>query len=248
MAVVVIGVLIWILGFIAERNHGQPIDILGFGLIGNRGLVIYSNFIIAIGLCVAGLVMAVRRGVFWTRPLQRAVMWLPGAGRLAEKLALARLTWALHLTMNVAMDLRRSRAARVPSHGERLLHATHRPGREDRRGRPSASQGVRRAAERFPPTSSTRSRWPRRAAPSSSRWNGSRSATRKRPNRATRPHDNRRRRDLGARGRRDHPDDLPHRRLLHRHDQRLRCGCSNDCATTDSERTGSAVGATLASE
>jgi type IV pilus assembly protein PilC len=106
MAVFVVGLLIWILGIIAQRNNGQPIDILGLGLIGNRGLVIYANFIIAVGLCVAGLVVAVRRGVFWTRPLQRAVMWLPAIGECLQKLALARLAWALHLTMNVAMDLR----------------------------------------------------------------------------------------------------------------------------------------------
>jgi len=106
MAVFVIGLLIWILGIIAQRNNGQPIDILGLGLIGNHGLVIYVNFIIAVVLCVAGLVVAVRRGVLWTRPLQRAVMWLPGLGDSLKKLALARLTWALHLTMNVAMDLR----------------------------------------------------------------------------------------------------------------------------------------------
>jgi len=106
MAVVVIGLLIWIMGIVAQRNNGQPIDILGLGLIGNRGLVIYASFVIAIGLCVAGLVVAVRRGVFWTRPLQRAVMWSPALGDCLKKLALARLTWALHLTMNVAMDLR----------------------------------------------------------------------------------------------------------------------------------------------
>ena len=101
-----IGLLIWVLGIVAQRNNGQPIDILGFGLIGNRGLLIYTNFIIAVGLVIAGLVVAVRRGVFWTRPLQRAVMRIPVLGGCLEKLALARLTWALHLTMNVDMDLR----------------------------------------------------------------------------------------------------------------------------------------------
>lgn len=106
-AIVVIGLVIWVLGIVARRNNGQPIDILGFGLIGDRGLFIYVNIIIVVGLCVAGLVLAVRRGMLWTRPLQRAVMRLPGFGRCVEKLALSRLTWALHLTLNVAMDLRR---------------------------------------------------------------------------------------------------------------------------------------------
>jgi type IV pilus assembly protein PilC len=107
LAIFVIGLMIWVLGVIAKRNHGQAIDILGFGLIGNRGLLIYTNFIIAVGLAIAGLIVAVRRGMLWTRPLQSAVMKIPVVGGCLEKLALARLTWALHLAMNVEMDLRK---------------------------------------------------------------------------------------------------------------------------------------------
>jgi type IV pilus assembly protein PilC len=105
-SIFVIGILIWILGVIPTRG-GQPIDPLGFGLIGTRGLVIYVNFIIAVALCIAGVVVAVNRGMLWTRPLQRAVMRLPGIGAALRKIALARLTWALHLALNVEMDLRR---------------------------------------------------------------------------------------------------------------------------------------------
>lgn len=106
-AIVVVGVLIWVLGIVAQRNNGQPIDILGFGLIGNRGLLIYANFIIAVGLCITGLIVAVKRGMLWTRPLQHAIMRLPAVGNALERIALARLAWALHLTLNVEMDLRR---------------------------------------------------------------------------------------------------------------------------------------------
>ncbi len=106
-AVFIVGILIWILGVIAQRNNGQPIDILGLGLVGTRGLIIYINFVIAVGLCVAGLVVAIRAGALWTRPLQRAVMRLPVIGNALERIALARLAWALHLMLNVEMDLRR---------------------------------------------------------------------------------------------------------------------------------------------
>ncbi|MCI0332479.1 MAG: type II secretion system F family protein [Planctomycetes bacterium] len=105
-SILVIGLLIWILGTIPTRG-GQPIDPLGWGLIGTRGLVIYANFIIAIGLCIAGVIVAVRRGMLWTRPLQRAMMRLPSIGAALQKIALARLTWALHLALNVDMDMRR---------------------------------------------------------------------------------------------------------------------------------------------
>jgi type IV pilus assembly protein PilC len=106
-SIFVIGALIWVMGIIAQRNNGQPIDILGFGLVGTRGLIIYLNFIVAVGLCITGLVVAVKRGMLWTRPLQRAVFRIPVIGQALERIALARLAWALHLMLNVAMDLRR---------------------------------------------------------------------------------------------------------------------------------------------
>ena len=107
LAIVVIGALILVLGAIAARNGGQPVDVLGFGLTGKRGFLIYCNFVIAIGLCIAGLVVAMRRGALWTKPIQKAMMKLPGVGASLEKIALARLSWAMHLTLNVEMDLRR---------------------------------------------------------------------------------------------------------------------------------------------
>lgn len=106
-AVLIVGILIWVLGVVAQRNNGQPIDILGFGLVGNRGLIIYINFVIVVGLCLAGVVIAIRRGALWIRPLQRAAMRLPVIGNALERIALARLAWALHLMLNVEMDLRR---------------------------------------------------------------------------------------------------------------------------------------------
>jgi type II secretory pathway component PulF len=107
LAIIIIGVLIWVLGIVAQRNHGKPIDILGFGLIGNKGLLIYINIIIVLGLCVGGLIVAVQRGMLWTRPLQRALIRIPVIGRAFERIALSRLAWALHLMLNVEMDLRR---------------------------------------------------------------------------------------------------------------------------------------------
>lgn len=106
-AIVIIGMLIFVLGIVAQRNNGQPIDILGFGLTGTRGLIIYINILIVIGLCITGLVIAIKRGKLWTRPLQSAAFRLPVIGKALENIALARLAWALHLMLNVELDLRR---------------------------------------------------------------------------------------------------------------------------------------------
>jgi type IV pilus assembly protein PilC len=105
-AVVVIGILIYIMGMLPKAG-GKQTDILGWGLVGVPGVIVYASVIVAILAVVAVIVYAIRRGKVWTRPLQHALIRLPGIGPCIEKLCLARLAWSLHLTLNVEMDLRR---------------------------------------------------------------------------------------------------------------------------------------------
>jgi type IV pilus assembly protein PilC len=105
-AIFVIGALIWVMGMIGRRT-GQKVDILGFGLVGNSGLAIYILFLIAIGGAITAFIVAMKRGKLWTRPVQHTLMTLPGIGGALQKICLARISWALHLLMNVEMDLRR---------------------------------------------------------------------------------------------------------------------------------------------
>ncbi len=104
LSLVVIGFLIWILGMIG----GGKIDILGFGLIGNRGLTIYLSIVGAAAAVLWLVVRAIRRGLVWTRPIQRIVLQLPVIGPSLQTMALARLAWSMHLTMNTGMDVRRA--------------------------------------------------------------------------------------------------------------------------------------------
>jgi type IV pilus assembly protein PilC len=106
LVVFAIGILILVMGVVGERS-GQSFDMLGFGLTGPRGLLIYVTVLMAVALGALTLIYAARRGAFWTRPLQRMLIWLPGIGACLQKLAMSRLAWALHLMMNVEMDLRR---------------------------------------------------------------------------------------------------------------------------------------------
>ena len=75
-AVVVIGFLIWIMGVI-----GHGIDPLGFGLVGNAGLMIYIAFLATVGVLFFLILEAVRRGLVWTRPIQRARAATAGPGK-----------------------------------------------------------------------------------------------------------------------------------------------------------------------
>ncbi len=108
LAVVVIGLLIWVLGMLPRGGPGDlSFDPLGIGLYGDRGLLIYSIGVGSVGLGVWLLIRLTASGVFWTAPLQRFVLRLPVLGGALRTLALARLAWSLHLTMSTGMDVRR---------------------------------------------------------------------------------------------------------------------------------------------
>lgn len=107
LAVAVIGLVIWLQGVIGQIT-GTRVDIIGLGLIGNTGLAIYVLFVATIALVVFLLIRALRRGAFWTQPLQRLALRVPGLGRALRTISLARLTWGMHLTFNTGMDVRRA--------------------------------------------------------------------------------------------------------------------------------------------
>jgi type IV pilus assembly protein PilC len=106
-AVCVIGLLIWIMGFIREMTHSN-LDLLGFGLYGTKGLIVYFAFI---GLIVAGLwvvVRAISRGLAWTRIVQYSVLRIPALGKALTKLCLARFVWTFYITLESGMEIRRA--------------------------------------------------------------------------------------------------------------------------------------------
>jgi type IV pilus assembly protein PilC len=107
LAVVIIGCLIVALGVI-ERITGSRVDPLGWGLVGTPGLVKYVVFLGTLGVFFFFVLQAVRRGLVWTRPIQRTVLRLPVLGKALQTVALARLAWVMHLTLNTEMDVRRA--------------------------------------------------------------------------------------------------------------------------------------------
>lgn len=115
IAVVVIAFVIWIPGLVSRGD--TPVDILGFGLVGTRGLVIYLLVVNLAALAVLAVVHAARRGKLWTRPLQRALLVLPGVGPCFNTMALSRFAWTLQLTLDVALDVRRGLSLALHSTG-----------------------------------------------------------------------------------------------------------------------------------
>ncbi|MEO0531201.1 MAG: type II secretion system F family protein [Planctomycetota bacterium] len=106
IALLVVGLMIAI-GGVLNDGQGRPIDFLGLGLVGTRGLLIYVNGLVGIALVVGLAWAALRRRPDWGAKLRGIASQLPVIGSAVRSIALARIAWALQLTMNVEMDLRR---------------------------------------------------------------------------------------------------------------------------------------------
>jgi type II secretory pathway component PulF len=102
-AVIIVGIVIWVMGIVGKMA-GEEVDILGLGLVGNRGLVIYVMFLI--GAAIGGLLLyrAAAAGLAFMKPVQHAVMSVPVLGNSLQTLALARLAWTLAVTHDTGMD------------------------------------------------------------------------------------------------------------------------------------------------
>ncbi len=105
-ALTVVGLMI-LIGGVIETAPGKPLDLLGFGLTGTTGLITYISLL---GVLIIGFFLL--NGYMDRRPRVRDV-WIefwskqPVVGPCLKKIALSRIAWALHLTLNVEMDLRR---------------------------------------------------------------------------------------------------------------------------------------------
>lgn len=108
IAIVVVGGLIWLTTLLRDITGNKNLDVIGLGLAGNKGLVIYAACVGGITIFFWRLLRSIQREMAWTRPFQRLALCLPILGKPLQIMALSRLTWSLHVTLFAGMDLRRA--------------------------------------------------------------------------------------------------------------------------------------------
>jgi type II secretory pathway component PulF len=107
LAVLVIGLLIFITGIIGAARGTEAPDVLGWGLVGTRGMIIWFMSCGLVAGAIAVAVHAVARGRLGSQPVL-AAMRIPVLGPCLEALALSRMTWSLALALDAGMDARRA--------------------------------------------------------------------------------------------------------------------------------------------
>ncbi|HZN36817.1 MAG TPA: type II secretion system F family protein [Pirellulaceae bacterium] len=127
-AVLVIGLLILVTGIIGAVSGGDAPDVLGWGLVGPSGALVWFTFCAFIAGGITLFCMAITRGWMGPQPMLLA-MRIPVLGKCLESLALSRLTWSLALALDSGMDARRAvelsiRAAQNPYYESSLPRVT----------------------------------------------------------------------------------------------------------------------------
>lgn len=105
IALFVVGLVIWLMGIIPAGPDGKPYDLFGFGLTGNSGLIKYLIFLAVMAGGGVVLFQLGRRGSQVVAPIQKLLMRVPALGKSLQTLAIARLAWTLHATMQTGMNM-----------------------------------------------------------------------------------------------------------------------------------------------
>lgn len=108
IAIVIIGLVIFITGAFSSSAGGEPADILGIGLVGTKGAITW--FSICFGTIAVGFVvylMATRTATGKTA-LHPFLMAIPGIGGCMRSFAIARFSWCFALSQQAGMSIKPS--------------------------------------------------------------------------------------------------------------------------------------------
>lgn len=107
LALFVVSMIILVQDFLTDAT-GNKLDLLQIGLTGVSGFMIFWLIVAAIGGVLYFVIRAVMRGLLWVRPLQLLLLRIPVIGTLLEAVAMGNLAWAMSLTFNTGLDVRRA--------------------------------------------------------------------------------------------------------------------------------------------
>ncbi|MGE0378639.1 MAG: type II secretion system F family protein [Planctomycetaceae bacterium] len=104
-AVFIIALLIWLLGIIGASQGQKPVDVLGWGLLGTSGALTWLSWW---GIGVAGTILLYKlatASLVGKAATHKALMRIPVVGGCMQSFAIARFSWAFHLTQEAGMTI-----------------------------------------------------------------------------------------------------------------------------------------------
>jgi type IV pilus assembly protein PilC len=102
-AIIIIGLLILVMGWVASFSKSKPIDWFGLGWSTTQYFAAYVSCVVFAVVSVTLFGMGLAKGWFGLLPLKIA-MRIPGIGGLLERLALSRFAWAIEVTFDAGIN------------------------------------------------------------------------------------------------------------------------------------------------
>lgn len=104
-AILIVAFLIWILGMIASNSGDKPFDVVGLGLTGTTGALVWLGG--CFGTAVAGMFayLFLVNGLKGRAFVHSALLKIPVIGGCLRSFAMARFSWAFALTQQAGMSI-----------------------------------------------------------------------------------------------------------------------------------------------
>ncbi len=124
-AIFIVAGLIWLLGMIASSQGTEPLDVLGWGLTGTSGAMKWLTSW-ALGLAsVIVLYKVLTASLSGKAMVHKVMMRVPVVGYCMQSFAIARFSWAFHLTQNAGMPIEESLDAALRATSNGAFMASH---------------------------------------------------------------------------------------------------------------------------
>lgn len=107
-AVFIVAGLIYILGLIAGSRNNQPMDVLGLGLVGTSGALIWLGGCFGSAFLMFVAYQMLTRGLGGQTFVHSLLLRIPVIGGCMRSFAIARFSWAFALTQQSGMSIRPS--------------------------------------------------------------------------------------------------------------------------------------------
>ena len=102
--VVVISLFIWIMGVLTTSGGGQMTDMLGFGLRGPKGVLIFWAYIGGFLSVVGALIWIFKNNIGGSQNIIPLFYMIPVIGPAIQTITLARFSWTLALSLDSGLD------------------------------------------------------------------------------------------------------------------------------------------------
>jgi type IV pilus assembly protein PilC len=104
-AILLIAVLLWVTGFVAQTSGTKPLDPLGLGLTGGKGALIFLFLVVSLLATLVGIYWIVSRGFRDPGAADAFLLRVPGLGGCLQAWAVARFSTALRLSQEAGMPI-----------------------------------------------------------------------------------------------------------------------------------------------